>query len=152
MHDRLLIDTNLLLLMVIGSVDEGRHIKTSKRLDAFCLEDHRILWDFVGNYKEVLITPYIATEVSNLIDLDKDAGLKAFEILRRIFKEFTQPETSIVEDSDIPFFNKFGLTDSSIINLSKKVSIITNDHRLVPLLWGNGQCEIIPYFPVNSKK
>ena len=73
MKDGLLIDTNLLLVMIIGGIDEGRYIEKSKRLGAFCVEDYDLLWKIVRDHTEVLITPYIATEVSNLIDLDGDA-------------------------------------------------------------------------------
>ena len=80
MKTGVLIDTNLLLVMIMGGVDEGRYISKSKRLGDFCIDDYHMLWELVKGYREIWITPYIAAEVSNLIDLDGYAGAKAFEI------------------------------------------------------------------------
>jgi hypothetical protein len=151
MSDRLLIDTNLLLVMVIGGVDDGRYIEKSKRLGQFCIEDYHRLWEFVAEYKEVWITPYIAAEVSNLIDLDSYAGGKAFEIARGIFSIFKQAHTLISEDSKNDFFINFGLTDSSIINLSKDFDILTNDHRMLTPLYAANPDRIIPYVPFKTQ-
>ncbi|WP_156480094.1 hypothetical protein [Collimonas pratensis] len=151
MSDRLLIDTNLLLVMVIGGVDGGRYIEKSKRLGHFCIEDYHQLWELVAKYKEIWITPYIAAEVSNLIDLDSYAGEKAFEIAREIFSIFNQAITLISEDCKNDFFINFGLTDSSIINLSKDFDILTNDQRmLIPLYTANPK-RIIPYIPFKDR-
>lgn len=151
MSDRLLIDTNLLLVMVIGGVDDGRYIEKSKRLGHFCIEDYRQLWGLVEEYKEVWITPYIAAEVSNLIDLDSYASKKAFEIAREIFSIFNQAKTLISDDSKHDFFINFGLTDSSIINLSKDFDILTNDQRmLIPLYTANPD-RIIHYIPFKAR-
>lgn len=145
MKDRLLIDTNLLLVMIIGRIGKGQYIKKSKRLSAFCVEDYDLLWKIVGNYTEVLITPYIAAEVSNLIDLDGDARIEAFEVAREIFSFFTQAETLIANDCKGDFFLKFGLTDNSIIMLSEDVDILTNDHRMLTPLYAKSPERIIPY-------
>ncbi|MYM88026.1 hypothetical protein GTP91_12660 [Rugamonas sp. FT82W] len=148
MSDRLLIDTNLLLVMIIGAVDGGRYIEKSKRLGRFCVEDYDRLWELVAEYKEVWITPYIAAEVSNLIDLDRYAREKAFEIARGIFGIFNQAPTSISEDCKSEFFIDFGLTDSSIINLSRDFDILTNDQRLWGPLYAANPDSVIPYIPV----
>ena len=41
----LIIDTNLLLLLVIGAVEGGRHIQNSKRLNKFTLQDYDAILD-----------------------------------------------------------------------------------------------------------
>ncbi|MBD8533074.1 MULTISPECIES: hypothetical protein [unclassified Massilia] len=153
MSDRLLIDTNLLLVMIIGAVDEGRYIERSKRLGQFCAEDYYQLWEFAGNYKEVWITPYIAAEVSNLIDLDGYAGIKAFEFTRELFAEFKQVEVSISEDCRGELFIRFGLTDNSIIKLAKDndLDILTNDHRMLVSLYDASPEHIVPYIPIKSR-
>lgn len=150
MKDGLLIDTNLLLVMIIGGIDEGRYIEKSKRLGAFCVEDYDLLWKIVRDYTEVLITPYIATEVSNLIDLDGDARSKAFAVAREIFSFFTQAETLITNDCTGDFFLQFGLTDNSIITLSKDVNILTNDQRMLTPLYAKSPERIIPYIPYKA--
>lgn len=152
MSDRLLVDTNLLLLMVIGGVDEGRYIGRSKRLGMFCIEDYDRVWELVGQYKEVWITAYIAAEVSNLIDLDHHARTRVFELAKEMFSLFKQAETSISEDSRHAFFLEFGLTDSSIINLAKDFDILTNDQRMMVPLFTAAPDRIIPYVPVKLQR
>lgn len=147
MKDGLLIDANLLLLMIIGGVDEGRYIEKSKRLGAFCIEDYRDLWELVKGYKEIFITPYIATEVSNLIDLDGQAGIRAFKVAREIFGWFKQAETLVSDDCKGKFFLEFGLTDNSIITLSNRFDVLTNDNRIVLLLHAARYGSVIPYIP-----
>ncbi len=144
MKDGLIIDTNLLLVMIIGGIDEGRYIEKSKRLGAFCIEDYKKLWEITKDYKEVLITPYIAAEVSNLIDLDDQARMRVFELAREIFSFFKQAESLIFDDCKGDFFLKFGLTDNSIIRLSKDYDVLTNDHRMAYTV---SHERIIPYIP-----
>lgn len=79
-----LIDTNLLLLFVIGSVDNGHFIGASKRLDAFSYDDYRLLNEYIGKFDNFATTPYILTEVSNLIDLQDYAAVEAFKTLRLV--------------------------------------------------------------------
>ncbi|MEZ5865688.1 MAG: hypothetical protein R3D25_17040 [Geminicoccaceae bacterium] len=60
-----LLDTNLLILLVIGAVDPrwiGRH----KRSRAFVASDWRLLQDLIDN-KPILTTPHVLTEASNLL-------------------------------------------------------------------------------------
>ncbi|WP_459623604.1 PIN domain-containing protein [Burkholderia sp. 3C] len=90
MAKRLIIDTNLLLLLVIGAVEEGRHIRNSKRLGAFSLRDYDNVVKIMSEYEMVFITPYIATEVSNLIDLDGYARNLAYDFARNMFAVFFQ--------------------------------------------------------------
>lgn len=47
-----------------------------------------LLWKLVQGYKDVWITPYIATEVSNLIDLNGQAKIRVFELAREVFALF----------------------------------------------------------------
>ena len=146
MESGLLIDTNLLLVMIIGGVEEGRYIEKSKRLGRFCVEDYYRLWDLVKDYKEVWITPYIAAEVSNLIDLDGYAGIKAFELAREIFSTFRQTRTLISDDCKGEFFLRFGLTDNSIINLSKDLDILTSDSRMLTPLYETNHDRVVTFY------
>lgn len=147
---QLLIDTNLWLVMIIGAVDEGRYIAKSKRLGSYCREDYDNLWNIFGSYNEVWITPYIAAEVSNLIDLDGEASAKAYVIAKEVFSRLKEVESSIAKDCDNDFYISFGLTDGSIIQLSEKFDVLTNDQRMLGPLYQVGRENVIPYIPVNS--
>ncbi|ALU89484.1 hypothetical protein Hrubri_2298 [Herbaspirillum rubrisubalbicans M1] len=147
----LLIDTNLWLVMIIGGVDEGRYISKSKRLGSYCLKDYDNLWKIVASYDEVWITPYIAAEVSNLIDLDGEAGTKAYLLARTIFSNLKQVESSISKDCENEFYVSFGLTDGSIIELANKFDVLTNDQRMFGPLFKIGGDNVKLYFPVNLR-
>ena len=96
MEKRLIVDTNLLLLLVIGAVEGGIHIKNSKRLNDYDYEDYHRVLKVVSEFEAVYITPYIATEVSNLIDLTGGARELVFAFSRELFSEFNKINVVIV--------------------------------------------------------
>ena len=146
MRRRLIIDTNLLLLLVIGAVEGGRHIHNSKRLNAFSVSDYDNVVKIMSEHDEIFITPYIATEVSNLIDLDGHARLLAYEVARNLFcKIFKKIDIDIDEDCGSEYFLRFGITDSSLIKLAPNYFILTSDHRLLVPLFQSSTDTIIPY-------
>lgn len=116
---KLIIDTNLLLLLVIGAVEGGRHIKNSNRLSAFNESDYQKILKIMSDYDEIYITPYIATEVSNLIDLNGQAKLLAYQFAQEFFCHYCKKiDVEINEDCKSPFFIHYGITDSSLIRLA----------------------------------
>ncbi len=62
----LLIDSNLLLLLFVGQYDPTR-IQKFKRTDQFTVGDYELLADYVEQFRELVTTPSILTEVSNLL-------------------------------------------------------------------------------------
>jgi rRNA-processing protein FCF1 len=144
-NNKYIIDSNLLLLFIIGSVDNGIYIKKSKRLNAFTKEDYEIVANVLSkNASEVGITPYIAAEVSNLIDLTGDAGVKAFEFARLIFSGCTQIQSSIAKDTQGDTFLRFGITDNALIELANEYIIFTNDNKLLPALYEINSKNVLP--------
>ena len=145
LYDKLIIDTNLLLLLIIGSVDDGIYINKSSRLSSYNIEDFDNILEIIANTKEIYITPYIATEVSNLIDLKGNLKDKAFEICREIFKNFKQVDIDIHSDISEDSFIYFGLTDASLVKLAPKYFILTADNRLLGELYKSCPENILPY-------
>lgn len=142
---RLIIDTNIFLLLVIGAVEEGRHISKSKRLNGYSYKDYLIVIDFIATFSEIYITHYIATEVSNLIDLKGHLSDTAFKIAQELFKECRQVDSDIHSDCNDKNFIHYGITDSSLINLVSEFVVLTNDNRLLAGLYGNGHDNVVPY-------
>lgn len=142
---KLIIDTNLLLLLVIGAVEGGRHIKNSKRLNKFTLQDYQTVIDVMVNHQEVCITPYIAAEVSNLIDLHGYASRLAYETARILFSQFRQIHSDIATDSAQHTFLAYGLTDSSLVRLAADHTILTDDQRLFGALFSACAENILPF-------
>ncbi|MFZ3192388.1 MAG: hypothetical protein WA154_04155 [Moraxellaceae bacterium] len=148
MPKHLIIDTNLLLLLVIGAVEEGRHIGNSKRLKAFSLMDYDNILRIAEPYEKICITPYIATEVSNLIDLDGHARILAFQVARNLFLLFEKIEVNIDQDCESELFLEFGITDNSLIRLAPDYFILTSDYRMLDSLFKSSGHTIIPYYKV----
>ena len=145
MSRNLIIDTNLLLLLVIGAVEEGRHIASSKRLDGYTKDDYDRVWAIVSDYDKVYITPYIATEISNLIDLTGHSKEIAYQVAYLLFTKFFEIETEINVDCSHELFTAFGITDCSLMRLSAQYNILTADHRLCTLLYAVAPNNVVQY-------
>ena len=61
----ILVDTNLLLLYFVGSLDLNR-IERFKRTRKYTIPDFHVLVQLLTYFGRVVITPHILTEVSNL--------------------------------------------------------------------------------------
>lgn len=145
MGRRLIIDTNLLLLLVIGAIEEGRHIRNSKRLNAFDKQDYQVVLRCMENFDKVFITPYIATEVSNLIDLRGYARIKAYKMARVLFSQFKKINPVIDDDCAPDYFLNYGITDSSLILLAPNYHVLTDDRRILAALYTANPKTILPY-------
>ncbi len=142
---KLIIDANLLLLIVIGRVQNGIHIKSSNRLDKYNIDDYDKVLEIMARHDELYITPYIAAEISNLIDLTGAALIEAREVIRALSLVIKQIDVSIQEDCESDAFLHFGITDSSLIGLAQSYYILTDDHRMLKPLFAAGPYNIIPY-------
>ena len=60
-----LIDTNILLLFLIGSANQERITKFN-RTQQFIPEDYELLLAFIAKFQKLVITPNILTEVNSL--------------------------------------------------------------------------------------
>ena len=133
---KLIIDANLLLLYVIGFVDNGNHIEKSQRLKKFNKIDFRLLLDILKPFKEIYVTPYIATEVSNLIDIKGNVGLEVYDKYQFLLSNILlQVDANIKDDCRSEFFIRFGLTDSNLIRLVEDYMILTDDERMCVALY-----------------
>ncbi|EED5477972.1 hypothetical protein UJ39_17095 [Salmonella enterica subsp. enterica serovar Tennessee] len=84
---------------------------------------------------KVYITPYIAAEVSNLIDLTGYVNELVMRQAAIVFEALGQINVSITDDTKGMFPN-FGITDNSLIELVKEHSVLTDDRRLAAHLFG----------------
>lgn len=145
MQKSLVVDANLLLLLVIGSLDEGRLIKSSKRLKSFSKQDFSILVDYLTQFNSVLITPYLLTEVSNLIDLKDSKYFEAYEFARILFSGFKEVSVTLKNDIQLPAFITHGITDASLVKLVKYHTVLTNDNRMLSLLYDANPNNVMPF-------
>ena len=125
------IDTNLLLLLVVGTTDEGLIDKHS-RLNQFAAEDYGLLVDLVSKYSEVLVTPNTLTETSNLLcqhgEPERSRILSTFRRLIEINKEVV---VASLDASRNASFSRLGLTDAALLEIiSAETPLITADLKL----------------------
>lgn len=133
MMDSLILDTNLLLLYIVGGVEGGRYICKSKRLTKFSVEDYEKVEIVMSYAKTVSVTPYIITEVSNLMDMSGVLHQMMMEEVKRVI-QFLNPITVDLRTDTDGLFVSFGITDNSLINLVKNNVVFTDDLRLAPRL------------------
>ncbi len=134
----LLIDTNLFLLLLIGATNQ-RRIEKFSRTDKFSVADYRLLAYVVGQFKTVLTTPHVLTEVSNLAKL----GNPELTTLRGRFRDIVERTEEIYEASRTvmaePTFAALGLTDAAITLAAKRpMLVLTDDLELYRVLFRHG--------------
>src|SRR4051812_13958525 len=94
-----LIDTNILLLHVVGSWNRAL-IPSSKRTSVFTEEDFDLLQETLSAYSPLLVTPAILTEVSNLLPTQAHRLLAATMVtVFEPFEERTADFRSVMADA-----------------------------------------------------
>jgi len=111
---RILLDANILLLLLIGSFERSR-IAQFKRTAGFSEFEFDQLVGFLRAFTQIVTTPHILTEVSNLGNALpehlKGSWGDHFAIRAGSFVEVFEKSKSLMEG---PVFRVFGLTDAAI--------------------------------------
>ncbi|OYD92627.1 hypothetical protein CDG76_24260 [Nostoc sp. 'Peltigera membranacea cyanobiont' 210A] len=134
----ILIDTNILLLLLVGSVNQERITKFN-RTQQFIPEDYELLLEFIAHFQKLVTTPNILTEVNSLANqLGEPERSQCFTIFAQFVKNVALLDEYYVNSLDAvntEKFVKFGLTDSGILTLSKeKYLVLTDDFKLASYL------------------
>ncbi|MBW4611797.1 MAG: hypothetical protein KME21_00645 [Desmonostoc vinosum HA7617-LM4] len=137
-HKGIIIDTNILLLFLVGSVNKER-ISRFNRTQQFISEDYELLLQILNYFQKFITTPNILTEVNSLANQLGEP--ERFQCFVR-FAEFAQNvailnehyiESIVAVNTDK--FIKFGLTDSGILTLARgKYLVLTDDLKLASYL------------------
>jgi hypothetical protein len=125
-----LVDTNLLVLLLVGTVNRQR-ILNFKRTGDFTPEDYDLLVRLVVWFGKIFSTPHVLSQVSDLTDLTGHE----LTAVRAIFKALVE---QIEEEYDVsqtlmkdPLYQRFGLTDSAIGAVCcRGILVVTTDSRL----------------------
>jgi hypothetical protein len=124
----LLVDTNLLLLWLIGHVDKSQ-IEKFKRTSAYTEDDFELLAVLIACYQSIVVTPHVLTEVSNLIGnlngrLRNDALLALGAMVPTFVEEFASSNMTVKR----PLFLRLGLTDAAIEGVTARpLTVLTDD-------------------------
>lgn len=144
----LLLDTNLLLLYVVGSY-EPRQIQRFKRTQTFSEEDFLLLLTFGSHFKSFVTTPHILTEVTDLLEsFNRAHHNRIFPLLRRFIAQVSekyQSSEAIVREQPSRF-DKFGLADAMTVDVaSQNYLVLTDDLDL----YGYLQNQNLPAYNFN---
>lgn len=127
-REALLIDTNLLLLLLIGAMDPA-HVERFRRTKKYTREDYALLAAFVSRYERLVTTPNVLTEVSNLAgQLSEPLRERAFLSLGVLISQYDErfhPSRELVLEEIFP---KLGLADTSVqAAVDNSVTVLTDD-------------------------
>lgn len=122
-----LIDSNILLLHVVGSCDR-RQIGEFKLTRNYTAEDFETLLTFLRHFKHVVTTQCILTEVSNHLGfLSSQRRKEFFESYSKQIQVLAEPCTPSAELAAEPSFPRFGLTDTSVMHEAKNRFLVLTD-------------------------
>ncbi len=118
------IDANLLVLLVVGSVDR-KLVGVRRRTRTFTPENYDRLLVEIGDLP-VFVTPNTLTEASNLLKDSEDTRfLDQLRRLIEICKEIVVDSSTAAQNSD---FTRLGLTDTALLEVvSAERPVITVD-------------------------
>ncbi len=135
----LLLDTNILLLYVIGNYDPNR-IESFKRTNIFLQKDFTLLRSLLERFQKVVSTPHILTEVSNLSgNIFEAAKLDVFSQLSVFVSESEEQNIAATSICETPDFARFGIADTAISLVAKnRFLVLTEDFALYNLLSTRG--------------
>lgn len=124
MQKSVLLDTNLLLLLIVGLTSE-RYIRAHRALKAYTEEDYKVLVSTISGAKEIVCTPNTLTECSNLMDRIAEPALSE---ITGVFRRFIgNTREAYIESSRAALlgdFPRLGLADSILISLSNQNTFI----------------------------
>jgi hypothetical protein len=132
----MLLDSNLLLLLIVGSFDSGL-VRSFKRLSIFSQMDLSLLQNLSVSFP-IATCPHVLTEVSNLANaLPEPLKRTVFAYMASTFESLEEVHVSAREIVRLPGFEIFGLTDVALSELCQENLLITHDERFAAYLRGN---------------
>ena len=125
------IDANLLVLLIVGLVDR-QLIQKHKRTRSFEPADFDLLTQILRGYEDVVVTPNVMTEASNLAAQVAEPSLTAVRqrlaAITSLQREEYRPSIDVVQHKD---FLRLGLTDCGLLDvIGIDIPLLTADHDL----------------------
>lgn len=119
-----LLDTNLLLLLVVGHTSRA-YIARHKKLTEFSEQDYDTLVHLLSSASQLLLTPHTLTETSNLAAyIQEPAKGQILATLQRLVMgtpEQHVPGATAVQRRE---FLRLGLTDASLIEAAREDTVV----------------------------
>jgi predicted nucleic acid-binding protein len=124
----LLVDTNLLVLFVVGTVNRNR-IDTFKRTRQYTMDDYDLLVRVLGNFERLYTVAHVLAEVSNLTDLPGPERLRARLVLKETIFVLTEAEMPSTQAAEDRLYQGLGLVDAAIgaVARAHHCAVLTDD-------------------------
>lgn len=143
-----LVDTNLLILLLVGAYDRNRVERTRRIRDRFRAEDFDILVDVLGRFETRVTTPHILTETSNLLSQQlsgyvKDEVFSTFATL--VSTDWYERCASAATLVSVPAFLWLGITDVAISDTARGSYLVLTDDALLADHLGRLQVDVLNF-------
>ena len=124
----LFVDTNLLVLFTIGSVNRSR-IEQFKRTSQYTETDYDLLLRVLGKFKTLYTVAHVMAEVSNLTDLSGPEQRQARQVLKETLSVLNEAEMPSTRAADNPLYQDHGLVDAAIAAVVRDYdcAVLTDD-------------------------
>jgi predicted nucleic acid-binding protein len=124
----LLVDTNLLVLLAVGTVNRNR-IETFKRTRQYTKIDYDLLVGVLAKFKRLYTLAHVLAEVSNLTDLPGVERLQARHVLKKTISLLQEVEMSSARAADDRLYQDLGLVDAAIgaVARAHNLVVLTDD-------------------------
>jgi predicted nucleic acid-binding protein len=131
----LLIDTNLLVLFAVGSVNRGR-IESFKRTRQYTIGDFELLLRLLERGEPLYTVAHVLAEVSNLTDLSGAERPKIRQLLKETISLLTEAEITSAQATKDSLYEGLGLVDAAIAAVARehKCTVLTDDLDLYLML------------------
>ena len=135
----LLLDTNLLVLLIVGSVNRDR-IARFKRTTDYSSADWDLLTGMLEQISQRYTLPHVLAEVSALTDMKGPELGVARTVLLRLVGQLREIQITSANASGTPLYTRLGLTDAAIGEAARRhrCSVLTNDSALCAALADQG--------------
>lgn len=135
----IMLDANVLTLFIVGQVSEDM-VERCRRTRQYKIQDYHLLVSYVAPFTNLLVTPNIATEVSNLLGvLSGDHLIRARKILYNYIGTWTEVYVESNRAKVVPEYTRLGLTDAAILLIaSHEMEVLTDDFDLYSALLKRG--------------
>lgn len=121
----LILDTNLLLLFIVGTTNRDLIAKHKRLRKNFSLDDFDLLWRLIANTPHVFVTPNTLTETSNLLGyIDEPARTQVFETFRALILSMQEEYVESRKAAGVEEFLRLGLTDSALLEIASKSRLL----------------------------
>ena len=112
-----IIDTNLLVLLVVGSASKDYIVK-HKRLQDYTADDFELLGLLLAGFSDIILLPHVLAEVSSLArQIENPARSRTQDAFKKLIATATELPAQSVLATLRDEFNDLGLTDAMILHL-----------------------------------